>query len=123
VAGPLFVTQALIPNLQLSETPKVINISSRAGIISKGATGGRAYGYRISKTGVNRATLIMAGDPALKGSIVIALAPGHNKTDMGSERGKLDPTVSMKKVKSLIQGLTKKHHGGFWYYDGKRVQW
>jgi|TARA_B110000908_G_scaffold172711_1_gene242253 NAD(P)-dependent dehydrogenase (short-subunit alcohol dehydrogenase family) len=122
-AGPLFVTQALLPNLKLSKTAKIINISSRAGIITKGGIGGRAYGYRVSKTALNRVTKIMAGDIALKGSLVIAVAPGHNRTDMGTERGKLDPAVTMKKVKELIENLTPKHHGGFWYYDGTRVEW
>jgi len=122
-AAPLFVTQALLPNLHLSKQPKVINISSRSGIITNGVNGCNAIGYRVSKTALNRVTQLMAGDKSLKKFIIVSVAPGHNKTDMGTERGKLDPAVSMKKVKKLIEEMTKKHHGGFWYYDGKRVQW
>jgi len=65
----------------------------------------------------------MSFDPSLKKCIVVAIAPGHNKTDMGGKRAKLDPAESMKLVKQRIEELTKKHHGGFWYYNGKRLAW
>lgn len=121
-AGPLFVTQGLTPNLLLSKQPKVIIISSRSGIINQGRNAG-AYGYRISKTAVNRAVKIMSVDKALGNSVVVAIAPGHNKTDMGGKQAKLTPGQSMKMVKTLIENLTKKHNGGFWYYDGKKLPW
>ena len=122
-AGPLFVTQGLLPNLQAAKRPKVIVISSRSGIITGKARSANAYGYRISKTAVNRAVQIMASDPALKKGIVVALAPGHNQTDMGGENAKLNPEESMGFVKQRIEELKKKHNGGFWYYDGKRLPW
>ncbi|WP_435892625.1 SDR family NAD(P)-dependent oxidoreductase [Oceaniferula spumae] len=121
-AGPIFVTQGLIPNLLASKQPKIIIISSRSGIINQSRSAG-AYGYRISKTAVNRAVKIMSVDKALGNSIVVAIAPGHNQTDMGGDRAKLTPDQSMKMVKTLIEGLTKKHDGGFWYYDGKKLPW
>lgn len=116
--GPMFVTQALLPNLRLSKEKKVINISTRAA-----SPGGRFYGYRISKTALNMLTRCMSVDKGMKGFIVIAIAPGHNKTDMGTERGKLDPKVSMKKVKDLIEGLERKDHGKLWFYDGSPMKW
>jgi len=121
-AGPIFVTQGLIPNLLASKRAKVIIISSRSGIINQSRNAG-AYGYRISKTAVNRAVKIMSVDKALGKSIVVAIAPGHNKTDMGGNKAKLSPEESMKKVKTLIESLTPKHDGGFWYYDGKKLPW
>lgn len=121
-AGPIFVTQGLMPNLLASKQPKIIIISSRSGIINQTRDAG-AYGYRISKTAVNRAVKIMSVDKALGNAIVVAIAPGHNKTDMGGNRAKLSPEQSMEKVKGLIEGLTKKHDGGFWYYDGKELPW
>ncbi|MGD7654717.1 MAG: SDR family oxidoreductase [Verrucomicrobiales bacterium] len=121
-AGPIFVTQGLIPNLLASEQPKVVVISSRSGIINQSRNAG-AYGYRISKTAVNRAVKIMSVDKALRNAIVVAIAPGHNRTDMGGDRAKLTPEESMKMVKGLIETLTPKHDGGFWYYDGKELPW
>lgn len=67
---------------------------------------------------------IMSKDPSLKNAIVVALAPGHNKTDMGGTNNKLlDPEKSMTLVKARIEEFTKKHSGRFWYYDGKELPW
>ncbi len=120
--GPLFVTQALLPNLRLSKSPKVINISTRSAILAAGS-GGHAYGYRVSKTALNMVTRTMAGDKSMQGFMVASIAPGHNKTHMGTHFGNLKPADSMKKVKELIESLTPKHHGGFWFYDGTRRPW
>jgi len=121
-AGPLFVTQGLLPNLLSSKAPKIVIISSRSGIMNKNSGAG-AYGYRISKTAVNRAVMIMAADKSLRNAIVVAIAPGHNKTDMGGDRAKLTPEESMTQVKALIEKLAQKHDGGFWYYNGERLPW
>jgi len=122
-AGPIFVTQGLLPNLLAAKEPKIVIISSQSGIMNK-KTGAGAYGYRISKTAANRAMKIMASDKSLRKCIIVAIAPGHNRTDMGGTKAKLlDPNQSMKFVKSRIEELTKKHHGGFWYYDGKELPW
>lgn len=122
-AGPIFVTQGLLPNLQAAKKPKVIIISSRSGILTGKSRSANAYGYRISKTAVNRAVRIMATDPSLKKAIVVALAPGHNQTDMGGERANLKPEESMAFVKQRIEELTKKQNGAFLYYNGKTLPW
>ena len=96
--GPLFVTQGLLPNLRLSDTKKVINISTRSS-----QSGGTAYGYRVSKAALNTLTRCMAKDKGMKDFILVAIAPGHNKTDMGTKRGKLDPVESIRKIKQLIE--------------------
>ena len=116
--GAMAEAQALLPNLRLSPMKKVVNISTRAA-----SPGGAAYGYRISKTALNMVTRCMSVDAGMRGLIVIALAPGHNKTDMGTHRGNLDPAQSMKKVKALIESLTPKHHGKLWFYDGSPMRW
>lgn len=123
-AGPIFVTQGLLPNLLASKQPKIIMISSRSGIINQ-SRGAGAYGYRISKTAINRAMKIMSNDKSLEKCIIVCIAPGHNKTDMGGNRDKLlNPDESMKLVKQRIEELTKKkHHGRFWYYNGKELPW
>ena len=123
-AGPIFVTQGLLPNLLASKQPKIIMMSSRSGIINQ-SRGAGAYGYRISKTAINRAMKIMSNDKSLAKCIIVCIAPGHNQTDMGGNRAKLlDPNESMKLVKQRITELTKKeHHGRFWYYDGKELPW
>jgi len=119
--GPIFVTQALLPNLQAGEQKKVVNMSTRSSIISKSRGG--AWGYRVSKAGLNMVTSTLNGELSKKGFIVASVAPGHNKTDMGTERAKQTPEQTMPKLKKVIENLTKKQSGGFWYYDGKRLPW
>jgi len=120
--GPIFVTQALLPNLKASKQKKVVNMSTRASIITNGAGPG-AMGYQVSKQALNMATLSMQAGLKKDGIIVVAVAPGHNKTDMGTVRGKLDPSKSMPMLKKVIEELTPKKGGQFWYYDGKKLPW
>ena len=122
--GPLFVTQALLPNLNLSKQPfkKVINISTRASILKNGV-GGYAVGYRTSKAALNMATKSMAATLRKEKYIVISLAPGHNKTDMGTTRANLNPKDSIAKIITLIDGLKPEQTGRFWFYTGKELPW
>lgn len=119
--GPIFVTQALMPNLRAGTQKKIINMSTRSSIISKARAG--AFGYRVSKAGLNMVTSSLHGQLFKKGFIVVSVAPGHNKTDMGTDRGKQIPEVTMPKLKKVIENLTRKQSSGFWYYDGKRLPW
>jgi len=119
--GPLFVTQALLPNLKLSDTRKIINISTRSSMLSRKSHS--AIGYSVSKAGLNMVTVAMNHYLSKEGFIVISLAPGHNKTDMGSERGNLEPHESISKMIPLIDSLTPKMSGQFWYYTGNKLAW
>ena len=119
--GPLFVTQALLPNLRAGKEKKIINMSSRSGMLSR--SGGGALGYRISKAGLNMVTVTLAAQLKKEGFIVVSVAPGHNKTDMGTKRGKELPEETMPKLVQVIKNLKPKQSGGFWYYTGKRIAW
>ena len=119
--GPIFVTQALLPNLRKGDTKKIINMSTRSGIISKSRAG--AYGYRVSKAGLNMVTSTLHGELSGKGFIVASVAPGHNKTDMGTERAKMTPEETMPKLKQVIENLTPKQSGSFWFFNGKKLPW
>jgi NAD(P)-dependent dehydrogenase (short-subunit alcohol dehydrogenase family) len=114
--GPMFIAQALLPNLVRSTHPKIINISTRASILSAGNKSN--WSYSVSKTALNMATLCMHTNLKKQGFIVVALAPGHNKTDMGTDRAKMEPTESIAKIIPLIEQLTAEQSGRFWYYDG-----
>jgi NAD(P)-dependent dehydrogenase (short-subunit alcohol dehydrogenase family) len=76
----LFVTQAFLPLLH--KGARVINMSSSAGSICKGA-GDWAPLYSASKTALNAITLHMAAALAAKNIAVNAVCPGWVQTDMG----------------------------------------
>jgi len=119
--GPLFIVQALLPNLEAGKMKKIINVSSRSGMLSR--KGGGAMGYRLSKAGINMVTVTLSAQLQKDGFIVVSVAPGHNKTDMGTDRGKMDPSKSMPMLKKVIEELKPKQSGGFWYYTGERLPW
>lgn len=119
--GPLFVSDALIPSLKLSDAPKIVNISSRAGILTDGK--GKMTGYAISKAALNMVTRSLHTRLAEKGFIVVSLAPGRNNTEMGGAGAPLQPDETAALIIPLIESLTPKHAGGFWYYDGSPLPW
>ena len=87
--GPLFVTQALLPNLRAGKEKKIINMSSRSGMLSRSSGG--ALGYRISKAGLNMVTVTLAAQLKKEGFIVVSVAPGHNKTTWGLSEARSFP--------------------------------
>ncbi len=119
--GPLFVTKALIPNVQLGKMKKIINMSTCSSMLSR--KGGGAMGYRISKAGLNMVTVVLSAQLKQLDIIVISAAPGHNKTDMGTDMGNLLPSQSMPQLMKVIDELTMEQTGGFWYYNGKNLPW
>ena len=119
--GPLYVSEALVPSLSLSSQPKIINISSRAGRLADGT--GKMTSYAVSKTALNMVTRTLHSRLNKKGFIVISLAPGRNQTEMGGKGAPLKPEETADKIIPLIESLTTKHSGGFWYYDGSELSW
>lgn len=78
--GPLLVTQALLPALLKSEQPRIINVSSGAGLV--GRMEHWAPAYSISKAALNAVTVQFA--TALEGKVAInAVHPGWVRTQMG----------------------------------------
>ncbi|MDB2462867.1 SDR family oxidoreductase [Algibacter sp.] len=120
--GPVFVTQALLPNLKKSEIKKLIYISSRASMLNNSKSSSN-YGYKMSKAALNMGVVVMHNNLKKKNFIVAAIAPGHTQTDMGGENAKLTTEETIIKVKKLIENLTKEHSGALWYNDGTRLEW
>jgi NAD(P)-dependent dehydrogenase (short-subunit alcohol dehydrogenase family) len=77
--GAWRLTQAMLPLLRRSPHPRIVNVSSGAGQLSD-MNGGRAA-YRVSKTGLNALTRILANDE--RGILTNSMCPGWVRTDMG----------------------------------------
>ncbi|HMA26810.1 MAG: SDR family oxidoreductase [Solirubrobacterales bacterium] len=77
--GPWRLTQALLPLLRGSSSPRIVNVSSGAGQLSD-MNGGRAA-YRLSKAALNALTRTLASDE--RGIKVNTMCPGWVRTDMG----------------------------------------
>lgn len=120
-AGPLLLARALVPNLKLSKNPRIVNVSSRLGMINNAR--GIYPAYSISKAALNMATKQLHAELNRSGIVVISLGPGHNRTDMGGKGAPLSPKESVPKMMKLIGSLDKSQSGRFWYHDGTELPW
>lgn len=112
--GTINLTERLLP--YVSNSGKIINISSRAG--SLGYTKNAYYSdYKISKSALNMYTRTLAIRVEKRKIIVAAIHPGWVKTDMGGGNADLEPEESAENVYNRIISL--KETGQFWFKQDK----
>jgi NAD(P)-dependent dehydrogenase (short-subunit alcohol dehydrogenase family) len=88
VIGTLRVTQAFLPLLEKSPSPRVINVSSGAGQL-EGEPQAWAPAYSISKTALNMLTQQLTA--VLPQLMVNSMCPGWCRTEMGGEDAPRSP--------------------------------
>lgn len=120
VYGPLMLCQALIPLMKAENYGRVVNVSSGAGQLSDMTSGYPAY--RISKTGLNALTRILANE--LKGTNVLvnSVCPGWVKTDMGGANAPRTPEQGADTIVWLATLPDNGPTGGF-FRDRKPIDW
>jgi NAD(P)-dependent dehydrogenase (short-subunit alcohol dehydrogenase family) len=120
--GPLRVTGALLPQLRQGKVKKVLHVTSGMGSIGDNTSGG-AYGYRMSKAGLNMGSRSMAADLRSDGIRVAVINPGWVKTDMGGAGAAIDVTTSAAGILAQLDALSAETSGEFLDYGGKRWEW
>lgn len=121
-AGPFLLAQALVPILRNGVSPRIANLSSTLGSITR-VDGFHTPSYAISKAAQNMATALLA--QALKdyGITVVALHPGWVRTDMGGSGAPLDAAESVRGMLSVIDTLDSAGTGSFLDWRGQPVPW
>ena len=122
ISGPMRVTQALLVNLRAGQGKTVVSISSKLGSIELN-TGGRSYGYCVSKAALNMFMRNLAAELRKDGFICIAMSPGWVQTDLGGPTAQLTPVQSIKGMKKVIDGLKPDDSGKFWNHEGAIIPW
>ncbi|MER6559599.1 SDR family oxidoreductase [Streptomyces sp. NPDC001027] len=98
--GVITVTNAMLPPLRRSPSPRIVNVSSSVGSLNvnadpKGADGPPlmpvSAGYVTSKTALTALTLQYAWDLLAEGIKVNAVCPGYVATDLNGHRGHRTP--------------------------------
>lgn len=79
--------------------------------------------YRASKAALNKITQCLATDLRSLGIAVAAVHPGWVVTNIGGPDAELDVDTSVVGVRKVIDQLTLANTGGFWNYDGARLDW
>lgn len=129
--GPYLLTQALLPNIEKSQHPRIAVMSSRVGSIADNSTGGM-YSYRSSKTAVNMLFKTLAVDLKDRNIPVFLLHPGIVKTNLdpkwkegGNEdvKGAVEPEVAASDLWRVLMGKGLESTGKFFHRSGEELPW
>jgi NAD(P)-dependent dehydrogenase (short-subunit alcohol dehydrogenase family) len=137
VFGVVAITNALLPTLRRSPSPRIINVTSGTASLTwssgpnpqfnheQAGRDGRLVAYRSSKTALNALTLFYAQSLAADGIRVDALAPGLRATNLNpaaTAHGG-DPAVAAVAILDLAQSDDGGPTGQLHSYDGTAVPW
>jgi NAD(P)-dependent dehydrogenase (short-subunit alcohol dehydrogenase family) len=124
--GPLLLTQALLPNLTLSPSPRIGNMSSRVGSIADNSSGG-SYAYRASKAALNSISKNLAIELREKGIVVVVMHPGLTRTaidpNIHGMVGVVEPEVAAEKLYEVLMEKEIEDSGKFWHREGYELPW
>ena len=87
--SPIALTQAFVPLLEKSDSPKVINLSSGNGQLE--GISASVPSYSLSKMALNGATILLSRALKPKNIAVYVMGPGWVRTSMGGEAAPRSP--------------------------------
>lgn len=120
--APMIVAQRCRRLMVHSRRPRVVNISSSMGSLTRKESG-RHYSYAASKAALNMLTRAAAHDLAAEGMIVVALHPGWVRTDLGGPKAELSPAESVHDMLGIIDELEPSQSSRFLGRDGNDHPW
>lgn len=120
--APLKMAEAFLGHVASSRLKIIATVSSLMGSISDNTSGGY-YPYRTSKAAVNMVMKGLAVDLKRRGIISVALNPGWVRTDMGGAAAPLGVERSVRGMRKVLEGLTRKDSGRFFHYTGEELPW
>ncbi|GLZ27873.1 dehydrogenase [Lentzea sp. NBRC 105346] len=127
VFGVVRVTNALLPLLRRSASPRIVNVSSSVGSLTRQSAGGEQAGpisiaYSPTKTYLNAVTVQYARELAGTGILVNAGCPGYCATDLNGFRGHRTPQQGAAIAVHLATLPDDGPSGGF-FQDDDVVPW
>lgn len=122
VLGVFKMTSAFLPALTAGGGGAIINLSSDLGSIANNRFGS-SHAYRSSKVAVNMLTKGWALELADRNVVVISMAPGWVRTDLGGEKADLNVADTMAAQFQWITDLKAEHSGRFLDRNGEDVAW
>lgn len=121
-ASPLVVTARFRGLLAASGAPRVVNVSSGMGSLSRKNSSGY-YAYCASKAALNMFTRLLAAELRSDRIAVMSFDPGWVRTRMGGQSASLSPEESVRGMREVIAGATLDDTGRFLNRSGQEVPW
>ena len=122
VVGSAMLVQSLNPFL--SQSAKVVQLSSRLGSLDWGGKGmSDGDSYAISKVALNMLTVRLASIYEGSKRIAVSISPGWVATDMGGSGATLTVEDSVSKMIPTIDALTVSDSGRFIDSKGNSLPW
>jgi NAD(P)-dependent dehydrogenase (short-subunit alcohol dehydrogenase family) len=118
--APFRLSVALAGNLRLADRPLLVMMSSDLGSITNNANG-QSHAYRTSKAGLNMLTRGMSLE--WTDIIVVSMAPGWCRTDLGGPDAVVDPVESVDEQQKTFARLGQADSGRFIDRYGETVAW
>jgi NAD(P)-dependent dehydrogenase (short-subunit alcohol dehydrogenase family) len=118
--APILLTRALVPFLEQSSDPLVLNLSSAAGSLADMRHWAPAYS--LSKAALNAATRQLAIALAPKNISVCSVSPGWVRTDMGGPNATRSIEDAAKSIIALLDHPQKNLTSRF-LRDGTDLPW
>jgi len=109
-----------IPLMQSHGYGRIVNMST--GMAALEDMGGGSPGYRVSKTGLNALTRILASELRGSGILVNSVEPGWVQTDMGGSRA---PRPVEEGAEGAVWAATLPNNGpmGGFFRDRRPIPW
>ncbi|EDZ45560.1 SDR family oxidoreductase [Leisingera daeponensis] len=117
VTGVFLTVQAMLPNLRLSDAPKIAILSSQ--MASQSRAPGGSYAYRASKAAALNLGRNLATDLKAEGIAVGIYHPGWVRTDMGGDEGDITVAESVAGLINEFDVLSLETTGCFHTWDGR----
>jgi NAD(P)-dependent dehydrogenase (short-subunit alcohol dehydrogenase family) len=118
--GAWRLTQAALPLMRENRYGRVVNISSGMGQLAD--MGGHAPAYRVSKTGLNVLTRMLAAELEGENILVNSCCPGWVRTDMGGPSAQRSVEEGADTPVWLATLPDDGPRGGF-FRDRRPIQW
>ena len=118
--GAWRLCEAAIPFMRRHGYGRIVNIST--GMAALEDMGGGSPGYRVSKTGLNALTRILASELRGSGILVNSVCPGWVQTDMGGSRAPR-PVEEGADTPVWAATLPKGGPTGGFFRDRRQIPW
>jgi NAD(P)-dependent dehydrogenase (short-subunit alcohol dehydrogenase family) len=124
--GPIRVTQACIPLLELGEDARIINVSAKLASLTYQSDrksqvyNSKPFAYNASKTALNQWTVHLAHALRRQKIKVVSIYPGWVKTRMGGDNASLEPIEG---VQTILRAVFEDVESGSFIHEDHQLPW